>query len=147
MRSRLEHDKKLTISRIGLFDRAMPTVPSTKAISENSDGKSGNEEPPLPTSSGLNACVLPNFTSPVWAIKPSITLWNTTPSYAPELTKVFILSTCKGAKSGSSVISIFPLASPATSITRLFSAKAHLKINIKKYINKNFFRKKISKHF
>ena len=71
----------------------------------------------------------------------------TTPLYAPDLAKVFILSTCKGAKSGNKVILIFPLALPATSITRLFSAKADFKNNRPKMIPIRFFEKVIPKHF
>ena len=86
--------------------------------------------------------MLPNCTSPVCAIKPSITLWNATPSYNPELTRDFILSTCKGAKSGISFILIFPFASPATSITRLLAAKIGFKRNIPKINAKNIFLEK-----
>ena len=49
--------------------RAMPTMPRLNGTCENSAGRLGYFEPPVP----LWFCP-----SPVWAMKPSITRWNGT---------------------------------------------------------------------
>ncbi len=62
--------KNCELAEFGFCDRAAPTVPRSNGTEENSAGTSGSLEPPRPVPVG----------SPVWAMKPSITRWNTTPS-------------------------------------------------------------------
>ena len=77
--------KNWLLALFGSADLAADNIPRVWAISENSAYKSGKSEPPVPAKDKLKLGLLefPNFTSPVWAINPSITLWKTTPSYFP----------------------------------------------------------------
>ena len=70
--------KNCELALSGSCDRAMPTMPRSKLSPENSAGRSGLAEPPVPAAE--RSSPLPYCTSPVWAMKPSITRWNTTPS-------------------------------------------------------------------
>jgi hypothetical protein len=47
--------------------------------SENSAGRSLRAEPPVPARAASNPSFMsPNSTSPVWAMKPSMTRWKAT---------------------------------------------------------------------
>ncbi len=74
--------KNCELAEFGLCERAIEQVPRTWEIAENSALRSGFSEPPMPARAGLKLSepFLPNFTSPVWAMKSSMTRWNTTPS-------------------------------------------------------------------
>ncbi|MNT55795.1 hypothetical protein D3C72_1930600 [compost metagenome] len=74
--------KNCELAEFGLCERAMEQVPRTCGMAENSAFRSGLSEPPMPARAGLKLSepFLPNCTSPVWAMKSSMTRWNTTPS-------------------------------------------------------------------
>src|SRR5579885_1549776 len=61
--------KNWLFAEFGLELRAMPTMPRVNGVDENSAGKFGYFEPPVP---------LPYWPSPVCAMKLSITRWNGT---------------------------------------------------------------------
>ena len=58
----------------------------------------------------------PFATSPVCAMKPSITRWKATLSYSPARASALIRSTCFGATSGSISITTSPSLSVMTSV-------------------------------
>ena len=62
--------KNCELAELGLWERAMPSVPRLKGVWLNSAGMFGRSEPPVPLPLG----------SPVWAMKPAMTRWNTMPS-------------------------------------------------------------------
>ena len=62
--------KNWLLAEFGLWERAMPTEPRLYCVWVNSAGTLGRSDLPVPVPVG----------SPVWAMKPSITRWNTTPS-------------------------------------------------------------------
>ena len=62
--------KNWLLALLGLAVRAIETVPRLCFSSENSALRSGRSEPPEPVPVG----------SPVCAMKPGMTRWNTTPS-------------------------------------------------------------------
>ncbi|MNT78908.1 hypothetical protein D3C72_2181930 [compost metagenome] len=74
--------KNCELAEFGLCERAMEQVPRTCGVAENSACRSGLSEPPMPARPGLKLSppFLPNFTSPVWAMKSGMTRWKTTPS-------------------------------------------------------------------
>src|SRR5476651_406361 len=73
----------------GSLERAIDVTPRPCGSLLNSAGRR-SPMPPMPLPSG----------SPVWAMKPSITRWNTTPSYLPSRASFLICATCLGARSG-----------------------------------------------
>ena len=74
--------KNCELAEFGFCERAIEQVPRAWFMLENSALRSGLSEPPMPARDGLNYLPpdLPNFTSPVCAMKPSMTRWKTTPS-------------------------------------------------------------------
>ncbi|MNW01802.1 hypothetical protein D3C71_1974910 [compost metagenome] len=74
--------KNCELAEFGIWLRAIEHVPRTWLTFENSAFRSGFSEPPMPARAGLKCSppVLPYCTSPVWAMKSSMTRWNTTPS-------------------------------------------------------------------
>src|SRR6185436_5418582 len=61
--------KNCEFAELGSLVRAMPTMPRLYGTLENSAGRFGYFEPPVP---------LKFLPSPVWAMNPSITRWNGT---------------------------------------------------------------------
>jgi len=61
--------KNCEFAEFGSFARAMPTMPRLNGTFENSAGKLGYFEPPVPS---------PRAPSPVCAMKPAMTRWNGT---------------------------------------------------------------------
>src|SRR5476651_1960720 len=74
---------------LGSLVRAIETAPRVCGSLLNSAGSS-SPMPPEPVPAG----------SPVWAMKPSITRWNTMPSYLCSRASFLICATCLGARSG-----------------------------------------------
>ena len=74
--------KNWLLAESGFCERAMEQTPRTCGSLENSCFRFGFLEPPMPARPGLKfgELVLPFSTSPPWAMKPSMTRWNTTPS-------------------------------------------------------------------
>jgi hypothetical protein len=72
--------KNWLLAEFGFCDRAAPMVPRSCGSFENSAGRSGWSDPPVPARRRLKSGfrMLPFATSPVWAMKPSITRWKTT---------------------------------------------------------------------
>ena len=132
----LKQIKNWLLALFGSCDLAIDKVPLSWGKSLNSSLRSGKSEPPIPAlfKSNWSLEELPNCTSPVWAIKPSITLWNTTPSYFPSLANCLILLTWLGATSSKSSILISPSLSFKIII---FSSAIILLVSIKNKI-KNF---------
>ena len=62
--------KNCELAESGSSERAMPRMPRLKWVALNSAGRFGRLEPPVPVPVG----------SPVWAMKPGMTRWNTMPS-------------------------------------------------------------------
>ena len=62
--------KNCELAESGLWLRAIPRVPRKNFSLENSAGMFGRSDLPMPVPVG----------SPVWAMKPSMTRWNTIPS-------------------------------------------------------------------
>src|SRR5690606_32956370 len=117
--------KNCELPELGLCARAMPTTPRSKGSFENSAGRSGRSEPPAPARP-RPLPAFPCFTSPVWALNPSMTRWKTTPSYSPARASALICSTCFGATSGSISTTTSPVPAPvSTSITSVFSGSFH----------------------
>ena len=109
--------KNCELPLFGFCARAMPQTPRSNGSLENSAGRSGWREPPVPARPALKpSSMSPCSTSPVWAMKPSITRWKATLSYSPARASALIRSTWRGATSGSISTSTSPSFSAITSV-------------------------------
>src|SRR5262249_9991276 len=91
--------KNWLLAELGFCARAIPTMPRLNGTLENSAGKSGYFEPPVPS---------PRWPSPVCAMNPGMTRWNGTLSWNFSRASVLMRSACLGARSGLSLITTRP---------------------------------------